>query len=348
MKLESLRIVELGPFGQVELPFLGPNGQPRMVTVIYGDGGTGKSTVHSAIDHTRPGHVTKGQLFRQAPKIASISAAWALDSEDPERPHPLWLASPGHSVHHDEAAERLRRSEQNFFDKQAARGPGFIFYEFSEHRSFPRAGLSLSDPGRTLMRKEGRSAGFSDRSRYELTRRVKQVLAFAELASAQIGTAQFDGADPRKLRGAIHMSMACLLPLVGIRYEGIDPLSFEPLFETADGRLCHYDELPKQTRHIICFGALTAHTLWVGSGGDDPRHVAGVVCIDEIEIHLQDRVVSSLIDVLADAFRGVQWIITTSSALVAASVDAENLLALRRLPGQVEVQLYLEELALTH
>ena len=107
----------------------------------------------------------------------------------------------------------------------------------------------------------------------------------AELASAQIGSAQFDGVDPRKLRGVIFMSMACLLPLVGIRYEGIDPLSFEPLFETADARLCHFDELPKQARHIICFGALTAHALWGGSGGEDPRHVEGVVCIDEIEIH---------------------------------------------------------------
>ena len=348
MKLERLRIVELGPFSEVELPFLGPDGLPRLVTVIYGDGGTGKSTVHSAIDCTRPGHVTKGQLFRDAPKLASISAAWKLDSEDPDRPHPLWVGSPGHSVHSDESEERLRRSEQSFFDRQAVRGPGFTFLEFSEHRSFPRIGLSISDPARTLLRREGRNAGFSDRSRFELTRRVKQVISFAELASSQIGGAQFDGPDPRRLRGAIHMAMACLLPLVGIRYEGVDPLSFEPLFETADGRLCHFDELAKQTRHIVAFGSLTAHALWIGSGGDDPRHAPGVVCIDEIETHLQDRVVSGLIDALTDAFRQVQWVVTTSSTLVAASVDRSNLLALRRLPGQVEVKLYVEELAQTH
>jgi hypothetical protein len=198
------------------------------------------------------------------------------------------------------------------------------------------------------MRREGRSPGFSDRSRYELTRKVKQVLAFAELASAQIGGAQFDGIDPRVLRRGIHMAMACLLPLVGVRYEGIDPLSFEPLFESADGRLCHFDELAKQSRHVVAFGALTAHALWLGSGGEDPHQVRGVVCIDEIEIHLQDRVVGGLIDALTDAFRGVQWIITTSSSLVAASVDAANLLALRRMPGQTEVHLYLQELAQTH
>ena len=223
-----------------------------------------------------------------------------------------------------------------------------VFFEFSEHRLFPRASLSLNDPGRTLMRREGKNMGFSDRSRFELTRKVKQVLAFAELASAQIGSAQFDGIDPRTLKVAVHMSMACLLPLVGVRYEGIDPLSFEPLFETADGRLCHFDELAKQTSHIVAFGALTAHALWLGSGGEDPHTVSGVVCIDEIEIHLQDRVVSGLVDALRDAFRGVQWIITTSSSLVAASVDAANLLALRRLPGQSEVRLYTAELAQTH
>jgi hypothetical protein len=348
VKLERLHITELGPFGQVELPFVGPDGDPRMVTVIYGDGGTGKSTVHAAIECTRPGHVSRGQLFRDAPKIASIAAAWRLDSEDPERPHPLWIGSPGQPVHSDEAEERLRRSEQSFFERQAARGSGFIFLEFSEHRSFPRVGVSLSDLARTMMRKEGRNPGYSDRSRHELTRKVKQVMAFAELSAAQLGGAQFDGPDPRRLRSAIHMAMACILPLVGIRYEGIDPLSFEPLFETADGRLCHFDELAKQARHVIAFGALTAHALWAGSGGEDPHQVPGVVCIDEVEIHLQDRVVSGVIDALTDAFRQVQWVITTSSSLVAACVDSNNLLALRRLPGQVEVQLYVEELAQTH
>ena len=348
MRLERLRIQGLGPFSEVELPFLGADGEARAVTVIYGDGGTGKSTVHTAIDNTRPGHVTKGQLFRNAPKDARVASAWRLDEEDPDRPHPLWISSPGSSVHEDEAQERLRRSEQSFFDKRAALGPGFIFYEFSEHRVFPRASLSLNDPAQTLMRRESRSPGFSDRSRFELTRKVKQVLAFAELASTQIGSAQFDGVDPRVLRRAIHMAMACLLPLVGLRYEGIDPLSFEPLFETGDGRLCHFDELAKQSRHILAFGALTAHALWLGSGGEDPYQVRGVVCIDEIEIHLQDRVVGGLIDALVDAFRGVQWIITTSSSLVAASVDAASLLALRRMPGKSEVRLFVEEQAQTH
>jgi DNA repair ATPase RecN len=114
MRLERLRIQKLGPFGEVELHFLGADGEARPVTVIYGDGGTGKSTVHSAIENTRPGHVTKGQLFRNAPKDASIACAWRLDEEDPERPHPLWIGSPGFAVHEDEAQERLRRSEQSF------------------------------------------------------------------------------------------------------------------------------------------------------------------------------------------------------------------------------------------
>lgn len=387
MLLERLRLRQVGPFDLVEFPFVDGDGAVRPVTVIHGDGGTGKSTLIRAIENTRPGHCSRTAIPRNAPPNSAVMAGWRLGDEDEERPHPLWTTTPGQSMYEDEEEERLRRREQSLFDKLAGGGRGFVTVEFSEHRSFPRAGLSISDPARSLLKLDNRSPGFSDRSRYELTRRCKQILAYAELSAALLGEqnvvtdlmaadsedpAGFDPMaedfglpglgeeevgptaadavelDPRALREALHAGLGPLLALVGHRYQGLDPLSFEPLFETADGRLLHFDEMAKQARHLASFAIVGAHTLWAGTGGRDPREAEGVLLVDEIEMHLQPRVAAGVVDALRGAFPRAQWILTTASPLVAASVDPRELMAVRRLPGQSSVELYAQKLAQTH
>lgn len=386
MYLQTMRIRGLGPFDDAELDFCDERGLPRPVTVIHGDGGTGKSTLIGAIECTRPARTVKGALFRTARADAQVATAWRIEDEAPDRPHPLWLRSPGATAHGPGASalgpgddeERLRRREQALFDKQAQGPRGFLVLEFSEHRSFPRSGLSLSDPARTLLRYELRPTSYSDRARHELTRRCKQVLAYAELASALMGDATLvaeataasdpndievsaagspdpsrpdaDDAtlDPRRLHRALVETIDGVLSLVKHRYAGLDPMSFEPLFETPDGRLCHFDEIAKQARHLIAFVVLSAHAIWVRSGGRDPRKAPGVILIDEIELSLQPRVAAGVLDALSEALPCAQWIVTTSSPVVAASVPASALLTVRRLPGARTVQLYTNELARTH
>ncbi len=352
MYLERLHLQGLGPFEDVALDFLDAKGDPRRVTVVHGDGGTGKSTLVAAIENTRPGHAIKGALFRQAMAGAQVAAAWRVHEEDPERAHRLSVVTPGASLDGlDEERERLRRREQAYFDKLAQGSAGFLVMEFSEHRSFPRAAIALQDPGRALLRHETRQPAYSDRGRFELTRKIKQVLAYAELAGALLGEGSFaggEGMDPRRLGDALHAGLHRLEPLTRHRYAGVDPLSFEPLFETPDGRLCHFDEIAKQVRHLVAFLVLGAHALWVRAEGRDPREAQGVMIIDEIELGLQPRVAAGVLEALRDALPAAQWIATTSSPIVAASVPADALLALRRLPDHGRVELYTHELARTH
>src|SRR5690348_16677129 len=65
MYLERAQIVGLGPFDLLEVDFCERPGEPRPVTVIYGDGGTGKSTLLSSISATRPGnHIVQTSVWR--------------------------------------------------------------------------------------------------------------------------------------------------------------------------------------------------------------------------------------------------------------------------------------------
>ncbi|MBM4362972.1 MAG: hypothetical protein FJ104_09850, partial [Deltaproteobacteria bacterium] len=58
MRLASLRLTRVPPFGDVTLPFADEDGAPRSVTVLLGGGGVGKTSVVGAIASTRPGNTS--------------------------------------------------------------------------------------------------------------------------------------------------------------------------------------------------------------------------------------------------------------------------------------------------
>lgn len=345
-------MVGVGPFADLELLFIDDDGESRPVTVIHGDGGTGKSTIVASAECTRPAHLARGLVVRQSGSGAHVAAAWRFGMEEPGRPHALWMATPGTTLIDDERQERLRRRESTLFDKRAQDDSGFVFVEFSEHRCFPRASVVLSDPPRTMLRADSRGGSYSDRARFELTRPCKQILAYAELSAALAEAPDQPGhggtADPRTLRSAVRDSLAVLLDLVGHTYLGVHATAFEPLFRTPDGRAVPMEGLAKQVRHLVAFAVITAHRIWVGSGGRDPRAVEAVAAIDEVDLHLQERAAAGVVPALSRAFPSVQWIVTTTSAVVAASVASGSLVALRRVPGSAQVELYRDELARTH
>ena len=131
------------------------------------------------------------------------------------------------------------------------------------------------------------------------------------------------------------------------RYRGLDAASFEPTFVDADGRSLSFDELPTRVRHLVSFAALPVRTLWGAYPGVDPRQAEGVVCIDEVDLHQEPAVISRLLATLCQALPGVQWIVTSSSAELAASRDAREVIALRRESGE-RVELCTGRAALTH
>jgi len=182
VRLSSLRIVGLPPFGDVEIPFADESGSPRSVTVFFGGGGVGKTTVLAAISNTRPGYAVA--LPAQGNQPPYVVTDWTLGVDDPTRPHHLRIATPTVKLEADEQTELLRRREQAHFDRVAKDG-GFVFVAIPSTRWFARQPIAMAAPGRTVARYDVRAPiALDDASRTEMARETKQSLAYAAITAA--------------------------------------------------------------------------------------------------------------------------------------------------------------------
>jgi predicted ATP-binding protein involved in virulence len=137
--------------------------------------------------------------------------------------------------------------------------------------------------------------------------------------------------------------------LSGHTFLGVDPSTFEPMFErSTGGPLLAFDDLPVQARTLVAFGALVVRALHGAWPRADAREAEGVVLVDDAELHLDAAARRGLVPALREALPNVQWIITTASADIASACDAGEVLALKRLEGSAQVELYEGELAVVH
>jgi hypothetical protein len=227
-----------------------------------------------------------------------------------------------------------------------ARGGGFAFLSIPSSRWFSRQPLGFNAPGRTIARYDVRASGSSDDAqRSDLTREIKQALAYAEIASALAGK---EPSPLLQLADAMRSAVNELVALAGYRYEGLEPASFEPQFEAPSGRRVGFDLLPNKLRHLVCFAALPVRLLWAAHPERDPRRSEAVVAIDEVDLQLEPALASELLPALCRSLPGVQWILSTASSGLASAVDARELLALRRVPGSESVELFTGEEARVH
>jgi len=356
MKLLQAVLVGVGPFDKLVLPFADENGEARPVTVVHGAGGVGKSSVLAAIASTRPGHCvvmpSRLDAHDSAPAAPSFAVCeWALGHDEPARPHPLTVASPNARLSANDEAEGLRRREQALFDRAAQDG-GFAFLSISSARWFSRQPIAFSAPARTVARYDVRggisaSTSVDDASRADLARETKQALAYAVIAAAlSAGNAE----DPRRfdlLGEAMHSAVDVVLGLVGMSFRGLDPLSFEPQFG-GHGRVLTFDALPSRVRHLVALAALAVRTLWAAYPDRDPRDSEGVVAVDEVDLHQDNQVQQNLLGALQEALPKAQWIVTTSSPVIAACAAAGAVFALRPLPEGNSVRVFTGEHARTH
>jgi hypothetical protein len=247
----------VAPFGDVSFPFRQADGDPRMVTVVHGGGGVGKTALLSVLAVTRPGHTTvlMGRRASGAEGPAHAVCEWTLGADDPERPHPLVIATPNVRHPGDDDASLLRRREQALFDRAAKERGGFVFLSISGARWFSKQPVTLHAPRRTVAHYDVRAtAAFDDASHSDLTRETKQALAYAGIAAALAPDSQRarvrwraltdHDVDSRLLGRAMHETVDTVVQLAGFRYEGIDPLTLEPTFATAGGNLVTSSPLP--------------------------------------------------------------------------------------------------------
>ncbi|NVB36908.1 AAA family ATPase [Pseudenhygromyxa sp. WMMC2535] len=351
MLLERVRIVGLGPFDQIEVDFCDRPGEPRPLTVIHGEGGTGKTTLLAAIAATRPAHhIVQTSVWRRPGASPHTVCAWRLGSEDPERPHPLEVATPGFSAMSDDKEEQLRRRELAHFDRRHNEHGGFAFVGMPGTRRYPRASLVIGDPSRTVLRPDVRGApGFQDASGVDLTRAIKLILAYAGLSAALTGHARGQSSvDPRSLGVALDEALGELLGLIGHSYRGLSPRNFEPRFELPSAEVVPFDALSSQARELVALAAISVHQLWIANRGADPRACEGVIAIDDLDLHqsipVQHELPSSLRRILPKA----QWILATSSPMLAHAAELGSVVTLRRDPDSARIELYQGELAITH
>ncbi len=211
-------------------------------------------------------------------------------------------------------------------------------------------------PRRSMMRYDVRSTtSFDQASSADLTRETKQALAYAAISSALSPPRHTDrrGADPRRfdprlLGRAMHETVDELVRLTGFRYDGLEPLSFEPRFVSVGGRQLTFDALPTRTRHLVAYAAITIKTLWAAYPTADPRAAEGVVAIDDADLHQDAHVQAELLRTLRASLLGVQWILTTASPHLAAGAAPGHVLALRRLSEDEQVSLFVDQQARTH
>jgi hypothetical protein len=336
VKLTSLRIARLPPFGDVTIPFAEEDGSARAMTVLFGGGGVGKTTVLGAIAATRPGYtIALAPAAESAPFVVS---EWSLGEDDPSRPHPLRLATPTGRIDADEHAETVRRREQAHFDRIAKDG-GYVFVLIPSTRWFARQPIALHAPARTVGKYDVRSpTSLEDAARSELGRETKQAVAYAAIAAALSRGRPV--APYTRFGEAMAHVVDELVALSGFTYVGLDAGSFEPMFKGEDGNTVAFDALPTRARHLVAFGALPLRALAAAYPGKEPTELEGVVCIDEIELQQDAVVQNTLLGSLRGVLPRVQWIVTTTSPLVAASAEDREVLALRRLPRAAEVQLF--------
>lgn len=355
MQLSSIRLVGLGPFDDLVFRLTDRDGAPRKAVVVLGAGGVGKTSLLAAVASTRPGYavaVNRGRTG-EAARASFVVADWMLGDDDPARPHPLRVTSPNVVLEEPEETSQLRRREQALFDRKAQER-GFALASFSAARWFSRSPVVLTSPDRSVFRYDVRAApSFDDAGRADLARETKQTLSYTAIAAALAGHAEARemlqaGRDLQQLDQAMREVVGRLTELAGFRYLGADPTSLEPLFENGRGGTVDFDNLPNCARHLVSFGVLTMRTLQAAWPGRDVRQAEGVVLIDDVGLHQDVRAQQAIVPTLREVLPRVQWLLTTSSRVVAAACDAADVIALRRTPSSQRVELYEGPLTTLH
>ncbi len=352
MHLATARLVGLGPIDDTTFRFGDSLGVPRRTTAILGGGGVGKTTLLAAIASTRPGHAV-AQRARRAGEPSFVVAEWALGAEDSGRPHTLRVTSPNAVLAEPEDVAMMHRREQVIFDRKASEG-GYLLTAFSGGRWFSRSPLLLGGADRVLARHDPKApAVFDDPTRADLARETKQALVTPLLAAAIARSTPWAAPDGvargDSLERAMRAAVGPLARLSGHTFLGVDPSTFEPTFErSTGGPLLAFDDLPIQARTLVALAALVVRSLHGAWPRADAREAEGVALLDDAELHLDAGARRGLVPALREALPNVQWVIATTSPEIASACDAGEVLALRRMEGSAQVEVYEGELAVVH
>lgn len=332
MRLSVLELFGMGALSGVKLT-CGAN-----LTVLFGADGVGKTAVLSAIASTRPGHplpLLPRRTRDDAPaEVPFATTEWLLGDDDPERPHPLRVASPNAQLGDNDPEVAVRRREQAIFDWRAQERGGYAFVVFSGARWFSRTPAALASPERTVLRYDVRTAAsFDDATRADLTRETKQALTVAATCGSLERTEYGAAGELARFDAALREVATVVLAPFHAEYEGVHVRSLEPLF-SVEGRDAVFEELPRGARHMLALAALSTRVLYAAYPGSQRpiREREGVVLVDDLEAQQDASLLRALPALLKAALPRVQWIVATSAAAVTLGCERDEVVALRREP----------------
>lgn len=325
MRLSRGRFLCPEVFGTIDLSFDDDDGGPRPLTVLFGGPGTGKTTLLTALLHTRPGCAILAGA-RPGDLVCYAQCSWHLGMDEPDRQGPLVLSS--HNAPLEFATlTPVQRTEMAFVERLSKDG-GFVFVPFSAVRWFSRSSVLLTSIVHTVRKHEVRLTDpLEDAARHDLTREVKQALAFAEL---QRLVPPLPGQKRDHLGDAMRQVVDVICRLYQTNYLGLDPETLEPCFRNGSRTTLTFDELPTCVKHGLSFGVIPLRRIWAAYPDLDPRRGQAVVAIDQIELQQEPAIAVALVDVLLALFPEVQWITTTRSYELLAARSPDEVIALRR------------------
>ena len=97
------------------------------------------------------------------------------------------------------------------------------------------------------------------------------------------------------------------------------------LFLEKDGADIPFDSLSGGEQAFFLLAADLARRLMLASPGTDVAEAPGIVCIDEIELHLHPAWQKRILTTLVETFPGCQFVVSTHSPQVISGVEAQHI-----------------------
>jgi len=324
--------------------FVRPDGSIRTWTVLLGDNGLCKTTVLQAIALASNGEKMARALVQDAADYvrqdrpergAEIRAVF--DTSSGQLAAQMHVLEGHHAFRANEDAKRLD-------DVRDARAPGFFVVGYGTGRRLPRRGEvavprdpvtdrveGLFDPNHKMLGVDFFEA-LKDRGLGPTyARRLRDVL----LEQDANGTPLLPWLVNLELRGAHGVdAMEKLLESRRLIFDvgGTKPLWLPPHL------------LSQGYQSTFAWVAdLLGHAFLDADGPVVPWEMEGIVLLDEIDLHLHPTWQRRIVPILRSVFPRLQFIVTTHSPLVLTGFEADEIIGLELVGGEVVQRTYAEQ-----
>lgn len=332
MKLTRVELKDFRCFGEASFDLTMPGSkEPLDVALLVGGNGSGKSAFLQAVAGVFTGiltHYDGGLLerrdVRQGAEQATISARW----ND-------WIGTPPVASSFQAEAVIRPQDEIAVLSSKDAAALGVWVQEVSRVAPRHSAGLIASFDVHRIRPTpyvEGPTSRAVDPRRYKgalvssigspRARAIKQWLVNLDFYRAK---AKADRGETFPLWGTLQHALNTLLR--PYTFEGVDD-NFDVLFQTPTGRV-PVEMLSDGFRSVfVIIADLVLRMSLCTDRQEEALSQEGVCLIDEIDAHLHPRWQENIIPGLRAMFPNVQFIATTHSPIVVASVRPENVFRL--------------------